>query len=157
MIPESIKPHTIEEIYGKYWGCPCKFKNDEGRWTLGRVGERTIKAVRNRECTLLLKPISAINEDVIKHINNVLNPGGVEEDITPEDVQDFIRELTDSLEYTSYVTVDILRRKHFHVPIYNLDLFKCGVAEPINERIWNEYIEQKKSTKKLILLLMNTE
>lgn len=139
MIHASIQTYTLEDIYGKYWGSPCKFKKEDGKWTLGRVGERTIKAVRNRECILLLKPISSITIRFIEYLYKIIKEDFDAAEFTPEKVQEFIDELTNHMELASYVTVDVLRRQYFHVPVYNLNLFKCGIAEPIDERKWKEY------------------
>lgn len=148
MIHEKIQTYTLEAIYGIYWGCPCKFKNDEGKWVLGRVGSRTIKAVRNRECILLLKPISSITVAFIEYLYKTIKEDFDAEEFTPERVQEFIAELTNHLELTSYVTVDVLRRQYYHVPVYNLNLFRCGIAEPIDEKRWNGYEALKKRHKK---------
>jgi hypothetical protein len=139
MIHASIQTYTLEDIYAKHWGAPCKFKKEDGKWTLGRVGERTLKAVRNRECILLLKPIQTITVRFIEYLYKTIKEDFNPAEFTPERVQEFIDMLVNDLELTSYVTVDILRRQYYHVPIYNLNLFKCGIAEPLDERRWKEY------------------
>ena len=147
MIHASIQTYTLEDIYAKHWGAPCKFKKEDGKWTLGRVGERTLKAVRNRECILLLKPIQTITVRFIEYLYKTIKEDFNPAEFTPERVQEFIDMLVNDLELTSYVTVDILRRQYYHVPIYNLNLFTCGIAEPLDERRWNEYEALKKNHK----------
>ena len=141
-ISETIYPFTLEKIYGKYWGCPCKYKAKDGGWRIGRVGLKTMHAVIDRQCVMFMKPLTKIDIDIVKRLFALM--GEKFEDDGDFKLDEYIQHLIEHIDMASYVIVDYLRKEFFHVPVFGLDLFRAGIAQEIDENRWVDRRDSKR-------------
>lgn len=147
----GISSDMLIKIFATYWDAPCKYKEGKDVWKRGSVRVNCLPLIPNGDCILLLKPLTEIKKEHMDEISKIMK-GEVEFDveISASEVREYAEHMLTATNEIPCAAADYLRREGFHVPVFSIDLFETGVAEPfkVPKKVNTRKYEQKQKNKK---------
>ena len=132
-VVKKIQNEVILKIFMTYYGSPCKFRvKGTKNWVRSIVNHKTIENFDLNDNILLLKPFAQLTSRHITAIHRIMSDGedNVDEhlDLSDEGIEQFREHIQDSTNLITYPVADYLRKEHFALTTFGVDLFKSNIA-----------------------------